>query len=55
MRFHIVTKDGEYEDLNRHLNRILLGLGFFRVQTTPYVEDGEKILITNYRIGVNSI
>ncbi len=55
MRFHIVTKDGGYEEINRNLNRVLLSLGFIRVQTTPYIEDGEKILITDYRIGVNTL
>ncbi len=55
MRFHIVTKDGVYEEINRHLNRVLISLGFMRVQTIPYIEDGDKILITDYRIGVNTL
>lgn len=54
MRFHIVTKDGEYGAIYRDLKRILLAGGFMRVNTYPYAEDGEKILISDWRIGVDS-
>jgi len=54
MRVHIVTNDGQYSDLYRAVNGIMTGQGFRRIQTTPYVEDGKKILIADYRIGVNA-
>jgi hypothetical protein len=30
------------------------GLGFARFQTTPFIDDGQRILIVDYRIGVDS-
>ena len=55
MRVHIITLDGRYGDIYRNVHRIMEGLGFVRSQTTPYVEDGEKILIADYKIGVDSM
>ena len=54
IRMHIITLDGQYNEIYRHIHRIMQGLGYSRVQTTPYVEDGQKILIVDYRIGVSS-
>lgn len=54
VRIHIITFDGRYGDIYRQAHRIMEGLGFARVQTTPYVEDGQRILIADYRIGVDS-
>lgn len=54
MRFHVVTKDGEYAVVYQQLKSILQELGFRRVRTMPYIEDGEKILITDFKIGVES-
>lgn len=52
MRLHIVTREGRFCAIYAALNRIMYGLGYWRIQTTPYVEDGEKTLISDYRIGV---
>ena len=54
IRVHIITLDGQYNVIYRHINRIMSGLGFSRVMTNPYIEDGQKILIVDYRIGVSS-
>lgn len=54
-RIHILTTDGQYGGIYRCVHRIMEGLGFARVQTTPYIEDGQKILIIDYRIGVDSL
>ena len=54
IRLHIITLDGRYGDIYRCVHRIMEGLGFARFQTTPYIDDGEKILIVDYRIGVDS-
>ena len=54
IRIHIITLDGQYGDIYRHIHRIMEGLGFSRSQAQPYVEDGEKILIVDYKIGVDS-
>lgn len=55
MRVHIITLDGQYGDIYRHIHRVMEGLGFSRSQAQPYVEDGEKILIVDYKIGVDSL
>lgn len=54
IRMHIITLDGQYNEIYRNVNRIMQGLGFSRVMTNPYIEDGQKILIVDYRIGVSS-
>lgn len=54
IRLHIITLDGRYENIYRCVHRIMEGLGFARFQTTPYVDDGQRILMVDYRIGVDS-
>lgn len=54
IRLHVITLDGQYNVIYRHINRIMSGLGFMRVQTTQYIDDGQKVLIIDYRIGVSS-
>lgn len=54
IRLHIITLDGQYGDIYRCAHRIMEGLGFVRFQTTPYIDDGQRILIVDYRIGVDS-
>lgn len=54
IRLHILTRDGQYAAIYRRVHIIMQGLGFARVQATPYVENGEKILILDYRIGVSA-
>lgn len=54
IRLHIITLDGRYGDIYRRVHRIMEGLGFARFQTTPYKDDGQRILIVDYRIGVDS-
>ena len=54
IRLHVITLDGQYNVIYRHINRIMSGLGFIRVQTTQYIDDGQKVLIIDYRIGVNA-
>ena len=54
IRIHVVTIDGQYNVIYRHINRIMQEMGFTRVQTTQYIDDGRKVLITDYKIGVSS-
>ena len=54
IRLHVITKDGQYGAIYRHIHRIMEGLGFARVQAMPSVEDGQRILIADYRIGVSA-
>ena len=54
VRVHIVTKDGNDRDIYRRLNRTMIDLGFMRAQTIDMMEDGLKIKVIDYRIGVDS-
>jgi hypothetical protein len=54
IRVYIVTQNGQYRDTYRHVHRVMTGLGFSRVQTTPYKEDDQQILIVDYVIGVSA-
>ena len=55
VRIHIVTKDGNYYEIYRQLNQIMIGLGFMRVQTVDMMEDGLKMKVADYRIGADSL
>ena len=55
IRIHIVTKDGAYEKIYAKINKILLELGFSRVQATDIIEDGLKIKAMDYITGVETI
>ena len=49
VRIHIMTKDGQYGAIYADVRRILLGLGFMRVQTTEIYDDGLRILVADFR------
>lgn len=53
-RFHIITLDGQYGGIYRQVHQLMEGLGLSRAMTSVYMEDGEKILIADYKIGVDS-
>ena len=53
IRIHIMTKDGQYGNLYADVQRIMRGLGFMRVQTNEIYDDGLRILVVDYRIGVD--
>ena len=54
VRIHIMTKDGQYGAIYADVQRILLGLGFMRVQTNEIYDDGLRILVADYRKGVEA-
>ena len=54
MRIHIMTLDGDYAGLYRRVCSDMTGLGFSRYQAYPYIEDGQLIMIADFRIGVNA-
>lgn len=53
-RIHIMTKDGQYGAIYADVRRLLLGLGFMRVQTTEIYDGGLRILVADYRKGVEA-
>ena len=54
IRIHIITEDGEYTEIYKEVNQIMIGLEFNRVQTTPYFEQDKKMLIVDYRIVIEA-
>jgi hypothetical protein len=54
MRVHIITADGQYHAIYRRIHQIMQGLGYARVQAMPYAENEQRVLIVDYRIGVDS-
>jgi hypothetical protein len=54
MRIHIMTLNGDYAGLYRQVCKDMASLGFSRYQAYSYVEDGQIIMIADFRIGVNA-
>ena len=54
IRVHIMTLDGDYAGPYRQVCKDMAGLGFGRYQAYPYIEDGQIIMIADFRIGVNA-
>lgn len=47
-RIHIITED--YSTLYSAVKRVMAELDFTRVQTTPFIEDGKRMLIADFKI-----
>ncbi|MBR2518234.1 MAG: hypothetical protein IKE46_00385 [Selenomonadaceae bacterium] len=61
IRVHVITKQDctkaeleKFREACGRVKRIMVGLGFHRVQTTPFVEDGKSMLIFDFIKGVRS-
>ena len=54
MRIHIMTLNGDYAGPYRRVCADMASLGFSRYQAYPYIEDGQIIMIADFRIGVNA-
>ena len=54
IRVHIMTLDGDYTGPYRQVCKDMAALGFSRYQAYPYIEDGQIIMIADFRIGVNA-
>lgn len=52
MRIHTVGKAGDVPSLAQAAGRVMLSLGFIRVQTTEFIEDGRRVIASDYRTGV---
>lgn len=50
LEIHIVTGDGDYSALYLAVKRVMTGLDFTRLQSTPFVGyDGTRMLITDFK------
>ena len=54
IRVHIMTLDGDYAGPYRRVCADMASLGFSRYQAYPYIEDGQIIMIADFRIGVSA-
>lgn len=54
VRIHILTKDGSYGKIYAALQKVMLGLGFMRIQTVEMTENNLFILCVDYKIGTES-
>lgn len=51
IRIHIITGDTDYSEIYAAVKRLMAGLGFMRVQATPFIDDsGKRMLIVDFRI-----
>lgn len=50
IRIHIVTGENDYSELYAAVKRIMAELEFTRVQAIPRIEDGVRMLITDFKI-----
>ena len=48
IRIHIIADD--YSALYLAVKRVMTGLNFVRLQSTSFIEDGQKMLITDFKI-----
>lgn len=53
IRISILTSDGVYEPMYQEIIRIMLGLGFMRVQTTEEFKNSVFIKSVDFRISVD--
>lgn len=54
MRISILTKDGVFEPMYQEILRIMLSLGFMRVQTIEETKDDVFIKSVDFRIGIGT-
>lgn len=54
MRIHIMTLNGDYAGPYRRVCADMASLGFARYQAYLYIEDGQIIMIADFRIGVSA-
>lgn len=54
IRIHIISGKNDYSELYCAVKRVMSDLGFTRVQATPLIKDGEKMLVTDFKKVIRS-
>lgn len=54
VRFHIVTKHGQYADIYARIDELMKDAGFMRAYSQDFFDDGDFVRISDYRIGVDA-
>lgn len=49
IRIHIITGKNDYSELYFEVKRIMTEMEFTRVQSTPFIDDGKKMMIADFR------
>ena len=52
IRLYVITKDGNYYDLQKSINNIMINLGFSRGQSTEITQDGYKVKTLDFKISI---
>ncbi len=52
IRLYLITKDGNYYDLQKSINTIMSNLGFSRGQSTELTQDNFKVKTLDYKISI---
>lgn len=50
IRIHIITREGDYYALYSEIKKLMEELGFIRIQTTPLIDGGVKMLVIDFKI-----
>lgn len=52
IRLYVITKDGNYYELQKSINNIMINLSFSRGQSTEITQDGYKVKTLDYKISI---
>jgi hypothetical protein len=52
LRLYLITKDGNYYDLQKSINNIMINLGFSRGQAVETTQDGYKVKTLDFKISI---
>ena len=50
IRIHIITGEVDYAEIYAAVKRLMTALGFTRVQATPFIDDGKRMLVADFKI-----
>ena len=50
IRIHIITGEVDYSEIYAAVKRLMTALGFTRVQATPFIDDGKRMLVVDFKI-----
>lgn len=52
LRLYVITKDGNYYNIQKSINNIMINLGFSRGQAVETTQDNYKVKTLDYKISI---
>lgn len=49
IRIHIIAGEKDYSEIYSEVKRVMTELEFTRIQATPFIEDGKKIMVADFK------